>query len=783
MKKNFILLIILFVIINLFADGVQPIGSGTEANPYQVETLDNLLWISTNNQSWDKHFVQTADIDASDTQNWNYGAGFSPIGFDDFGGYYSFDGCYDGQDHLIDSLYIDRSEEYNLQHGLFGCANWGTITNLGITNAYVSGHSYVGVLIGTGNNVIISNCYSSGYVTGSGQYVGGLIGKGDNITLTNCYSMSTTVAYTIVQSNNWTGGLAGSLESSTISDCYSTGNISGDRYVGGLIGDLYSCTINNSYSTGSISGDNGVSGLLGYAGGNSTINNCYSTGNIIGEEELGGLIGVFGSINITNSYYNYESVTINGENIISIGGIENYIYSDWINNNLNLNIEDYLTLNNNEYLISNVSDLKTILAFGLNNYQFLLINDIDLSSDPGFYIPYFIGRFNGNNHFVDNLNILINSIGLGLFGFIRESIITNLNIQNANITGMQHLGVLVGTSLNSTINNCSSEGNIIGTGSGGLWSEGLGGLVGSSSNSSINDCNSNGVISAIAPISISGWQKGIGGLVGHSSDASNIQGCYSVCTVEGGYGVGGFVGKNVDSYISNSFSTGNVMGEEYIGGLVGSNAEGIVNKCYSTGTVDGGIDYIGGLIGSDYLAVVSNSFWDIETSTQATSAGGSGKTTAEMQSVATYTDLSTAGLENPWDFVGNPFDDTGNEDYWNIDPETNNGYPFFANPYIINDANEIPETKFTIENYPNPFNPSTTIEFSIQNDSKIDLSVFNIKGQKIKTLTNNEFAKGSHSIIWNGVDELGKSISSGIYFYKLKVNGKTEAVKKCLLLK
>ena len=86
-------------------------------------------------------------------------------------------------------------------------------------------------------------------------------------------------------------------------------------------------------------------------------------------------------------------------------------------------------------------------------------------------------------------------------------------------------------------------------------------------------------------------------------------------------------------------------------------------------------------------------------------------------------------------------------------------------------------------NYPNPFNPTTTIEFSIQIDSKIDLSIFNINGQKIKTLTHDEFIKGNHSLIWNGNDNFGNSVSSGVYLYKLKVNGKIVAMKKCLLLK
>ena len=88
-----------------------------------------------------------------------------------------------------------------------------------------------------------------------------------------------------------------------------------------------------------------------------------------------------------------------------------------------------------------------------------------------------------------------------------------------------------------------------------------------------------------------------------------------------------------------------------------------------------------------------------------------------------------------------------------------------------------------LSNHPNPFNPSTTIEFYLQNDSNVELSIYNIKGQKIKTLAYNEFNAGSHSVIWTGDNESGDTVSSGFYLYKLKVNDKIEAVKKCLLVK
>jgi hypothetical protein len=89
----------------------------------------------------------------------------------------------------------------------------------------------------------------------------------------------------------------------------------------------------------------------------------------------------------------------------------------------------------------------------------------------------------------------------------------------------------------------------------------------------------------------------------------------------------------------------------------------------------------------------------------------------------------------------------------------------------------------SLENYPNPFNPVTTISFSIQYDSNVELLIYNIKGQKIKSLIHDELDKGKHSIIWRGVDDNNKPVSSGVYYYILKINGKAEVMKKCLLLK
>ncbi|MCF8356725.1 MAG: C10 family peptidase [Melioribacteraceae bacterium] len=86
------------------------------------------------------------------------------------------------------------------------------------------------------------------------------------------------------------------------------------------------------------------------------------------------------------------------------------------------------------------------------------------------------------------------------------------------------------------------------------------------------------------------------------------------------------------------------------------------------------------------------------------------------------------------------------------------------------------------QNYPNPFNPTTTINYSIAEEGTVELTVYNIKGQKVVTLVNEIKEAGQHSIVWNGKDNNNKTVSSGIYFYRLST-GKRNMKKKMLLLK
>jgi len=86
------------------------------------------------------------------------------------------------------------------------------------------------------------------------------------------------------------------------------------------------------------------------------------------------------------------------------------------------------------------------------------------------------------------------------------------------------------------------------------------------------------------------------------------------------------------------------------------------------------------------------------------------------------------------------------------------------------------------QNHPNPFNPETIINFSLAEESQVSLEIYNIRGQKIKTLVNDNKEPGLYNIIWHGDDDNGSPAASGIYFYKLSTIN-FSGVKKMILMK
>jgi flagellar hook assembly protein FlgD len=75
------------------------------------------------------------------------------------------------------------------------------------------------------------------------------------------------------------------------------------------------------------------------------------------------------------------------------------------------------------------------------------------------------------------------------------------------------------------------------------------------------------------------------------------------------------------------------------------------------------------------------------------------------------------------------------------------------------------------QNYPNPFNPSTTIRFSLREAGKVHLAIYNLQGREVRTLAASEMRAGVHTLSWDGKDQHGHAVPSGVYFCKLRVNG------------
>ncbi len=99
-----------------------------------------------------------------------------------------------------------------------------------------------------------------------------------------------------------------------------------------------------------------------------------------------------------------------------------------------------------------------------------------------------------------------------------------------------------------------------------------------------------------------------------------------------------------------------------------------------------------------------------------------------------------------------------------------------------NDPDNTPRFTELNGNYPNPFNPTTTIEFSLAENAQVTIEVYNLKGQLVRTLANEKMDAGNHQVVWTGDDSQGKSVGSGVYFYKMKA-GRYTATKKMILLK
>ncbi|PSP47628.1 hypothetical protein BRC75_09155 [Halobacteriales archaeon QH_7_69_31] len=287
---------------------------------YEVTNVSQLQCVGNNESgvALDDDYVQTSDIDATETAGWNGLDGFEPISASADG---DFTGTFDGNGFHIDALTINRAGED--ETGLFAAAGTGAVvTNVTLTGADVTGNYDTGGLVGTNagegdlfvggliglSRASVTNATATGDVDGT-TYVGGLIGDnragvtdstangdvtGDGSVggLIGINSAEVTVSMAsgdVTGNGNEVGGLIGDNDA-PVSNAKATGNVDGGDYVGGLIGDVRGGPVIDSTANATVTGEDYVGGLIGESA--APVSNARATGPVDGSgNDVGGLIG------------------------------------------------------------------------------------------------------------------------------------------------------------------------------------------------------------------------------------------------------------------------------------------------------------------------------------------------------------------------------------------------------------------------------------------------------------------------------------------------------------
>jgi len=572
--------------------------------------------------------------------------------------------------------------------GLVGYNSGGAVSQSYSTGS-VGGKDRVGGLVGQNYNGILSESYSTGSVAGN-YVVGGLVGRNYG-TVSESYSTGS------VSGGNSVGGLVGSNWYGTVSESYSTGSVQCNTYVGGLVGLNYYATVSQSYSTGSVVGGGYVGGLVGYDDG-GTVSGSYWDVETSGQSTSAGGEG-------KNTVEMKQQATFVGWDFVNVWAIEENVSYPYLQA-LGQTVEPPAVVEKEIWSLSDLNKIGRDWGYPMDGRYTLMVDidaseTVNWEGGKGFKPIVLLGRFDGNGHVIRNLYINRPSQDyVGLFGCVGSGgKVKNVGLENVQVVGDEDVGGLVGWN-EGTVSESYSTGSVQGEWEvGGLAGRNEGTVSQSYSAGSVSGNNyvgglvggNGGTVSeSYSTGSVSGDEY-VGGLVGLNYYATVSQ-SYSTGSVVGSYYVGGLVARNYGT-VTQCYSTGSVEGNNYVGGLVGYNNWGPVSQSYSTGSVSGtgwdigglvgwneglvsqsysagsvsGNNYVGGLVGENWGPVsqsystgsvsgdeyvgglvgynedtVEQSYWDIETSGQSTSAGGEGKTTAEMKQQATFVD---------WDFV------------------------------------------------------------------------------------------------------------------------------------
>ncbi len=612
--------------------------------------------------------------------------------------------------------------------GLVGRSNG----SLNIYSSYFAGASVTsssnnagGLVGGNSYTLDIRNAYVNATSVRGVYNVGGVVGNTGNFTLKKDitggiygtalepYANAAVTATGVTTTESNVGGVAGYVGgTANISDTSMTGSsVTGaGNYAGGLVG--YASTavnIANAYAksttisgTGYVGGLAGNMGLMGTVNGGSILNSYFEgTISLTGTNKInyGGLVGymVPGSW-LSNSYYNIDTSTIDGNKVVTPGGLFNAQYTTWSAPGVSpasrvaLNIANYLTFDNtdNTYVIDTSqrpADLSNMLAFiesgtqtvgtvtssVVNGYSFKLGANLDMSGASIPYIPYFgATAFKGNTYSVNNFSFNRPTSGIGFLGVVQNSTLTDLKVNSVayasqttnTVNARDYVGTAIGSMYGGTL--AGATATLSAKVNAQNFTGGLAGYVGQGVM-----YNASAVLAPTTSASVIGLSR-TGGLVG-SMDTVAASTLNSNLPVTGTMQVGGLTG-----YLKSDFTTsntnvttnsatgltasGNVVAAgtsssaTNVGGLIGevtgTTTAGIYTLANSsaTGTVSSSGSYthfMGGLIGTISGGGAYNNLQSIGAVTQSTNAYGYGYVGGLIGYINASTTLSNSSSSSP----------------------------------------------------------------------------------------------------------------------------------------
>ena len=603
--------------------GIALLAMGGADTPFQIAGAAQLAELAQYVNAGDAtfvsaHYVLTDDVNLSAYGNW------TPIGTED----HPFEGVFDGQNHVVTGLKIDRSQ--GVYQGLFGYvsgtddAHKAQIKNVAVRDAQIRAWTEVGAVVGRYGQFTqgfvepLENCAMIGGTIqgtsgsmGQSCFVGGIVGRACG-EIQRCYATGNIIgadnareyggivgeSFKTVNACYWTGRLSalGSYANDfggivgnaydAVTNCYTTGDITGSLNNAGMLGSIVGCAmdrVTNCYATGSVKGWHAIGGIAGQAYGDTyvhaTISGCMALNTSVESNpfySIGRVAGITGQESVLNDNYAWDGMRVNGQKIPegqqSVENGTDLTYDD--TNGLSRQFETIFGGNSAwTYAENGLPTLKNVGGTQSGDLPMWMTSQNKVYIYTAADLAQLATDVNGGNRMSGKTVLLMNDIDLS--GYPNWTPIGRFDPPDDMLP---FSGVFDGQGY--SITGLKISGN-----------EDARGLFGYTYSGAIRNV-------VIRNPEIEGKDQ-VGALVGYQAYSNQgIKNCAVIGgKIQGRSHVGGLVGYMEESPIQNCYSTCEVVAMDfYAGGIVGDHrVVASIRNCYATGNISG--TYSGGIVG------------------------------------------------------------------------------------------------------------------------------------------------------------------------------------------